>query len=286
MSGFIHPTAQIAEGAVIGEDVRIGPSAIIGPDVRVGARTRIGPLVVIDGHTTVGEDNVIVGQASLGGPPQDLSYRGEPTLLEIGDRNTIREFVSINRGTVKGGGVTRIGSNNLIMACCHVAHDCEMEDNIVLSNSSGLAGHVKVGRNANLSGMCGIVHFVTIGDFAFLAGMTRLARDVPPYMIVEGHEGRVRGVNTVGLTRGGVPEEDQEALKRAYRRLFRSAKPQSAALEEMRGEEHESTYVANLVKAMTDMEGAVRGRTREAQRDGFMELGRERMRSMGAPGYA
>jgi UDP-N-acetylglucosamine acyltransferase len=285
MSGFIHPTAQIAEGAVIGEDVRIGPSAIIGPDVRVGARTRIGPLVVIDGHTTVGEDNVIVGQASLGGPPQDLSYRGEPTLLEIGDRNKIREFVSINRGTVKGGGVTRIGSDNLIMACCHVAHDCEMEDNIVLSNSSGLAGHVKVGRNANLSGMCGIVHFVTIGDFAFLAGMTRLARDVPPYMIVEGHEGRVRGVNTVGLTRGGVPEEDQEALKRAYRRLFRSAKPQSAALEEMRGEEHESTYVANLVKAMTDMEGAVRGRTREAQRDGFMELGRERMRSMGAPGY-
>lgn len=285
MSGFIHPTAQIAEGAVIGEDVRIGPSAIIGPDVRVGARTRIGPLVVIDGHTTVGEDNVIVGQASLGGPPQDLSYRGEPTLLEIGDRNTIREFVSINRGTVKGGGVTRIGSDNLIMACCHVAHDCEMDDNIVLSNSSGLAGHVKVGRNANLSGMCGIVHFVTIGDFAFLAGMTRLARDVPPYMIVEGHEGRVRGVNTVGLTRGGVPEEDQEALKRAYRRLFRSAKPQSAALEEMRGEEHESTYVANLVKAMTDMEGAVRGRTREAQRDGFMELGRERMRSMGAPGY-
>lgn len=285
MSGFIHPTAQIAEGAVIGEDVRIGPSAIIGPDVRVGARTRIGPLVVIDGHTKVGEDNVIVGQASLGGPPQDLSYRGEPTLLEIGDRNTIREFVSINRGTVKGGGVTRIGSDNLIMACCHVAHDCEMEDNIVLSNSSGLAGHVKVGRNANLSGMCGIVHFVTIGDFAFLAGMTRLARDVPPYMIVEGHEGRVRGVNTVGLTRGGVPEEDQEALKRAYRRLFRSAKPQSAALEDMRGEEHESAYVANLVKAMTDMEGAVRGRTREAQRDGFMELGRERMRSMGAPGY-
>lgn len=285
MSGFIHPTAQIAEGAEIGEDVQIGPSAIIGPDVRVGARTRIGPLVVIDGHTTVGEDNVIVGQASLGGPPQDLSYRGEPTLLEIGDRNTIREFVSINRGTVKGGGVTRIGSDNLIMACCHVAHDCEMDDNIVLSNSSGLAGHVKVGRNANLSGMCGIVHFVTIGDFAFLAGMTRLARDVPPYMIVEGHEGRVRGVNTVGLTRGGVPEEDQEALKRAYRRLFRSAKPQSAALEEMRGEEHESTYVANLVKAMTDMEGAVRGRTREAQRDGFMEIGRERMRSMGAPGY-
>ena len=147
MSGFIHPTAQIAERG----DRRgraIGPSAIIGPDVRVGARTRIGPSWS-SMATTVGEDNVIVGQASLGGPPQDLSYRGEPTLLEIGDRNTIREFVSINRGTVKGGGVTRIGSDNLIMACCHVAHDCEMDDNIVLSNSSGLAGHVKVGRNTS-----------------------------------------------------------------------------------------------------------------------------------------
>lgn len=285
MSQKIHKTAQIAEGAEIGEDVQIGPSAIIGPNVRVGARTKIGPLVVIDGHTTVGEDNVIVGQASLGGPPQDLSYRDEPTFLEIGDRNTIREFVSINRGTVKGGGITKIGSDNLIMACCHVAHDCELEDNIVLSNSSGIAGHVKVGRNANLSGMCGIVHFVTIGEFAFLAGMTRLARDVPPYMIIEGHEGRVRGVNVVGLARGGVSEEDQEALKRAHRRLFRSAKPQSAVLEDMRGEEHESPYVANLVKAMSDMEGIVRGRAREAQRDDFMELGKKRMRELGVPGY-
>ncbi|MEL6906327.1 MAG: acyl-[acyl-carrier-protein]--UDP-N-acetylglucosamine O-acyltransferase, partial [Planctomycetota bacterium] len=164
MGQDIHHTAQIAEGAEVGDDVTIGPSAIVGPHVRIGRGTRIGPLVVVDGHTTIGEDNIIVGQASLGGPPQDLSYRGEPTMLEIGDRNTIREFVSINRGTVKGGGVTRIGSGNLIMACCHVAHDCEMEDNIVLSNSSGLAGHVKVGRNANLSGMCGIVHFVSIGE--------------------------------------------------------------------------------------------------------------------------
>lgn len=286
MAQEIHKTAQVSEGAVIGDDVVIGPSAIIGPNVTVGRGTRIGPLVVVDGHTTIGEDNVIVGQASLGAAPQDLSYRGEPTMLEIGDRNTIREFVSINRGTVKGGGVTRVGSDNLIMACCHVAHDCEMEDNIVLSNSSGLAGHVKVGRNANLSGMCGIVHFVSIGEYAFLAGMTRLARDVPPYMIIEGHEGRVRGVNVVGLSRGGVSEEDQEALKRAYRRLFRAAQPQSAVLEEMRGEEHDSPYVARLVQAMSDMEGVVKGRTREAQRDAFGELGRKRMAEMGVPGYA
>lgn len=286
MSQRIHPTAQIAEGAELGEDVEIGPSTIVGPHVRIGARTKIGPLVVIDGHTTIGEDNTIVGQASLGGPPQDLSYRGEPTMLEIGDRNLIREFASINRGTVKGGGLTKIGNDNLIMACCHVAHDCELEDNIVLSNSSGLAGHVKVGRNANLSGMCGVVHFVTIGAYAFLAGMTRLARDVPPYMIIEGHEGRVRGVNTVGLARGGVPEADQEALKRAYRRLYRSATPQSAVLEDMRQEQHESPYVAELVRAMTALEGVVKGRAREAERDAFMELGRRRMREMGVPGFA
>jgi UDP-N-acetylglucosamine acyltransferase len=284
MAQDIHTTAQIADGAEIGEDVVIGPSAIIGPDVKVGDRTRIGPLVVVDGHTSIGEDNIIVGQASLGGAPQDLSYRGEPTLLEIGHRNTIREFVSINRGTVTGGGLTKIGSDNLIMACCHVAHDCEMEDNIVLSNSSGLAGHVKVGRNANLSGMCGIVHFVTIGEFAFLAGMTRLARDVPPYMIIEGHEGRARGVNVVGLARGGVGEADQEALKRAYKRIFRAAEPQSSVLTEMRAEEHESVYVTRLVEAMTSVEGAVRGRSREGQRDQFMELGRRRMGELGVAG--
>ncbi len=285
MSQQIHHTAQIADGAELGDGVVIGPSAIVGPHVKIGDRTRIGPLVVVDGHTTIGEDNVIVGQASLGAAPQDLSYRGEPTMLEIGDRNTIREFVSINRGTVKGGGVTRVGSDNLIMACCHVAHDCELEDNIVLSNSTGLAGHVKVGRNANLSGMCGIVHFVSIGEFAFLAGMTRLARDVPPYMIIEGHEGRVRGVNAVGLARGGVEEPDQMALRGAYKRIFRGDEPQSAVLEKMRGEDHESALVQQLVAAMSQMEGALRGRVREGQREDFMEVGRKLMREMGVPGF-
>ena len=285
MGTEIHPTAQVAEGAEIGEDVRIGPSAIIGPHVKIGNGTRIGPLVVVDGHTTIGEENIIVGQASLGGAPQDLSYRGEPTLLEIGDRNTIREFVSINRGTVKGGGITRIGSNNLIMACCHVAHDCELEDNIVLSNGSGIAGHVKIGRNANLSGMCGVVHFVSIGEFAFLAGMTRQALDVPPYMIVEGHEGRVRSVNFVGLERGGVPEADREALRRAHRRLYRTKSPLGAVLEEMRNEEIESPYVARLVAALTERENALRGRAREMRRESYEEVGRELMRKMDVPGF-
>lgn len=284
-SAKIHSTAQVADGAVIGEDVEIGPSAIIGKNVEIGARTKIGPLVVVDGHTTIGEDNMIVGQASLGGAPQDLSYRGEPTMLEIGNGNTIREFVSINRGTVKGGALTKIGNRNLIMACCHVAHDCELEDDIVLSNSSGLAGHVRVGRHANLSGMSGVVHFVSIGAYAFVAGMTRLVRDIPPYMIVDGVEGRVRGVNVVGLARGGVSDADQEALKRAYKRLYRSAQPQSAVLEAMRNEDHTSVHVARLVEAMSQMEGIVKGRAREGLRGEFMALGRKRMADRGVPGY-
>ncbi|MFT6830425.1 MAG: UDP-N-acetylglucosamine acyltransferase [Planctomycetota bacterium] len=285
MTTKIHHTAQVADGAEIGEGVIIGPSAVIGPHVKIGNGTRIGPLSVVDGHTTIGEENVIVGQASLGGAPQDLSYRGEPTRLEIGDRNTIREFVSINLGTVKGGGVTRIGSDNLIMACCHVAHDCELGDHIVLSNGSGLAGHVKIGRNANLSGMCGVVHFVTVGEFSFLAGMTRQALDVPPYMIVEGHEGRVRGVNMVGLQRGGVPKADQDALRQAHRRLFRGTTARGAVLEEMRGEEIESSYVQNLVASMTARENAVRGRAREVRREDFEVEGRALMKRMGVPGY-
>ncbi len=285
MGNLIHPTAQIAEGAEIGDDVTIGPSAIIGPHVKIGIGTRIGPLVVVDGHTTIGKENIIVGQASLGGAPQDLSYRGEPTFLEIGDRNTIREFVSINRGTVKGGGVTKIGSNNLIMACCHVAHDCELEDNIVLSNGSGIAGHVKIGRNANLSGMCGVVHFVSIGEFAFLAGMTRQALDVPPYMIVEGHEGRVRSVNYVGLERGGVSEAERDALRKAHRRLFRSHSPLSSILEEMRSETIESECVGRLVAALTARENATRGRAREMLRGEYEETGRSLMHRMGVDGY-
>ena len=167
----IHPSAQVAPGAELGRGVTVGPYSVIGPDVRIGDGTRIGPLVVIDGRTTIGEDNHIMGQASIGGPPQDLSYRDEPTLVRIGDRNTVREFVTINRGTVKGGGLTSIGSDNMIMACCHVAHDCELADHIVLSNGSGLAGHVKVESHANVSGMVGAVHFVTIGEYAFVGRM-------------------------------------------------------------------------------------------------------------------
>ena len=152
MASDIHPKADVDAKAQLGEDVRIGPYAVIGPDVVIGDRTRIGPHVVIEGVTTVGKENILFGQANIGGDPQDLSYENEPTHLEIGDGNTVREFVTINRGTVKGGGVTRIGSGCLFMACSHVAHDCSIEDGVMLANNALLAGHVAVGRGAIING--------------------------------------------------------------------------------------------------------------------------------------
>ncbi|MEZ6017800.1 MAG: acyl-ACP--UDP-N-acetylglucosamine O-acyltransferase [Planctomycetota bacterium] len=273
----IHPSAQIAPQAELGEGVVVGPYAVIGPNVRIGARTRIGPLVVIDGHTTIGEDNRIVGQASIGGPPQDLSYRDEPTLTRIGDRNTIREFVSINRGTIKGGGLTSIGSDNLIMACCHVAHDCELEDKIVLSNGSGLAGHVKVCHNANVSGMVGAVHFVTIGEFAFVGGLSRLSHDVPPFMIVDGDGGIVRNLNVVGLQRGGVSDEDIRALRDAFKRIYRSGASRQSMVDEMLAEGPTNPQVLKLLDHLARTAEGLKGRYRESLREEFSRLGVKRI---------
>ncbi len=273
----VHPTAQIAPSAELGEGVSVGPYAVIGANVRIGARTKIGPLVVIDGHTTIGEDNRFMGQASIGGPPQDLSYRDEPTLTRIGDRNTIREFVSINRGTIKGGGITSIGSDNLIMACCHVAHDCELEDKIVLSNSSGLAGHVKVCRNANVSGMVGAVHFVTIGEFAFVGGLSRLSHDVPPYMIVDGDGGVVRNLNVIGLQRGGVNEDDIRALREAFKRIYRSGASRQSVIDEMLAEKPENPRVQKLLEHLSRTAEGLKGRYRESLREEFTRLGVRRI---------
>jgi UDP-N-acetylglucosamine acyltransferase len=278
-SAKIHPTAVIASGAEIGVDVEIGPYSVVGSHVRIGDRTKIGPQVVIDGVTTIGEDNLIVGQAGLGGPPQDLSYKGEPTQLVIGDRNTIREFVTINRGTVKGGGLTRIGSDCLLMACSHVAHDCDVRDRIIMANNVMLAGHVFVGENANISGGSAAHHFVTIGAFAYVGGMTRMVQDVPPYMILEGHPSRVRGVNKIGLARGGQVAEQIEALETAFRRIYRSGNTRKQTLDELKSEFGSMALVMNLVHALEDTEKGAKGRFRESRRDEFLRQGQERVLS-------
>jgi len=277
METKIHPTAMIAPGAELGIGVEIGPYSVVGAGVRIGDRTKIGAQVVIDGVTTIGEDNLIVGQAGLGGPPQDLSYKGEPTQLVIGDRNTIREFVTINRGTMKGGGVTQIGSDCLLMACSHVAHDCELKDRIILANNALLAGHVFVGENANISGGSAAHHFVTIGAFAYVGGMTRMVQDVPPFMILEGHPSRVRGVNKIGLTRGGQTVDAVEELELAFRRIYRTGNTRKQTLEELKLEFPNSKLVMSLVHALEDTEKGSKGRFRESRREEFMRLGKERI---------
>ncbi len=273
MATKIHPTAVIDRGAELGKDVEIGPYTIVGANVKIGDETRIGPQVVIEGVTRIGSRNRIVGQASLGGPPQDFSYRGEPTMLEIGNDNLIREFVTINRGTVKGGAVTRVGDSCLFMACSHVAHDCILEDKVILANNVMLAGHVLIGKGANISGGVGAHHFCTVGEYSYVGGLTRIEHDVPPYMIVEGHRSRVRNVNLVGLQRAGFSEEEIESLRAAYRKLFRSSTPRAQAVEELRLAGEVPEIVQRLMQSLERTEAGKRGRYRESLREDFAREG-------------
>ena len=275
MASSIHPTAVIQSGAELGVDVEIGPYTVVGAGVRVGDRTRIGPQVVIDGRTRIGEDNLVVSQANLGGPPQDLSYRGEQTRLEIGDRNVIREFVTINRGTVKGGGTTFVGNDCLFMACSHIAHDCEIGNNVILGNNVMLAGHVKVCDRANVSGGAAAHHFTTVGSHAYVGGMTRMIQDVPPFMILEGHPSRVRGVNVIGLQRAGFTDEVIAELRNAYKRIYRSTDPRKFILEELRADPGASEALLELIDSLQKTERGVKGRYRESLREEYARIGAE-----------
>ena len=275
MSPTIHPTAVVSPKAELAEGVEIGPHCYVGPHVRIGRGTRIGPQVVIDGHTTLGEENVVHGLASLGGAPQDLSYRGEATRLEIGNRNTVREFVTVNRGTIKGGGITRIADDCLLMACCHIAHDCEISSGVILANNVLLAGHVLVGERANISGSSAAQHFVTIGAFAYVGGLTRMAQDVPPYMILEGHPSKVRGANQIGMRRAGISEDEIEAARQAYKSIWRREGLRREIFAELVQQYPDSEVVANLLASLKDSEQGGKGRYRESKREDFMAAGRK-----------
>jgi len=275
MSASIHPTAVVSDQAELADEVQIGPHCYIGPHVRIGRGTRVGPQVVIDGHTTLGEENNIHGLASLGGAPQDLSYRGEDTRLEIGARNTVREFVTINRGTIKGGGITKIADDCLLMACCHIAHDCEISSGVILANNVLLAGHVFVGERANVSGSSAAQHFVTIGAYAYVGGLTRMAQDVPPYMILEGHPSKVRGANQIGMRRGGIDEEEIEAVRDAYKAIWRGEGLRREIFAKLEERYPDSPAVNHLLSALKDSEQGGKGRYRESKREAFMALGRK-----------
>ena len=229
MSGKIHPTAIIHEGAQVHPSVSVGAYSIIGAHVTIGAGTQIGPHCVIEGHTTIGVDNHVFQFASLGAQPQDKKYAGEPTRLVIGDRNTIREFCTFNTGTAQDAGVTRVGDDNWIMAYVHIAHDCVVGNHTILANNATLAGHVHLGDWVILGGLTGVHQFVKIGAHAMAGFASRVAQDVPPFMMIEGNPLAVRGFNIEGLRRRGFTPEHLKAVKQMHRLLYRQSLTLEAA---------------------------------------------------------
>jgi UDP-N-acetylglucosamine acyltransferase len=229
----IHTTAIIDSGAELADGVKVGPYSVIGSGVSIGQDTEIGPHVVVKGPTIIGRENHIFQFASIGDDPQDKKYAGEATRLEIGDRNTIREYCSINRGTVQDQGLTRIGNDNWIMAYVHIAHDCTIGDNVILANNATLAGHVHVGNHVTFGGFSGAHQFCSVGDHAFLGMYSGVNRDVPPYVMISGNPGEPKGVNLEGLKRRGFEREQLRNIRNAYRVLYRSGILLQEATEEI-----------------------------------------------------
>jgi UDP-N-acetylglucosamine acyltransferase len=232
----IHSTAIVDPRAELDTSVEVGPFAVIGPQVHIDAGTTIGAHAVIEGRTRIGKRNRIFQLAALGAIPQDLKYAGEPTELEIGDENQIREFSTLHIGTAAGGGVTRVGNRNLIMANAHVAHDCQVGNEVVLANGVALAGHVEVGDHAILGGLSAVHQFTRIGQHAFLAGGAMVTMDVAPYCMVQGDRAELTGLNTVGLGRNGFSTEAIGHIKSAYKLLFRSGLQMHEALAKVKAE--------------------------------------------------
>jgi UDP-N-acetylglucosamine acyltransferase len=218
----IHPSALVDRAASLDDDVDVGPYAVIGPGVEVGSGTRIGPHAILEGPSRIGRGNRIHAHAVIGGAPQDKKYRGEPTRLEIGEGNTFREFVTVNRGTVQDAGVTRIGSDNWVMAYVHIAHDCIVGDHTILANTVNLAGHVQIGDWVILGGYTGVHQFCKIGAHAMTGVGTVVLHDIPPFVMASGNTAAAHGLNTEGLRRRGFDAETIQALKQAYKTIYRS----------------------------------------------------------------
>jgi UDP-N-acetylglucosamine acyltransferase len=242
----IHPTAIIDGQACIDESVEIGPYCIITGEVTIKKGTKLGSHVVIQGKTEIGENCTISPFASLGGPPQDISYIDDDTALIVGNNNVIKEYVTMNRGTKKGGGVTTVGDNNFIMAYVHIAHDCHVGNYAIMANCATLAGHVEIADSVHFAGLCAVHQFCRIGKLAFVSGLTGVPKDVPPFMIAAGSRAKLYGLNVVGLERHGFAKEEISKLKKAYRILFRSALPLTESIKIIK-EELAGGHINDLV---------------------------------------
>jgi UDP-N-acetylglucosamine acyltransferase len=254
---IIHPTAIIHSTAQLGDDVRVGPYCVIGQDVRIGAGTELISHVVVGRDTLIGQGNRIYPFASVGFAPQDLKYRGEPTRAEVGDNNTIREYVTINRGTEGGGGITRLGDDNFLMAYTHVAHDSIVGSRTIFANAASLAGHVEVQDDATVGAFSGVHQFCRVGAHGFIGGYSAVNKDVLPYSRTVGNRAKCYGVNTIGLQRKGIDEESIKAVNRAFRILTGSKLNTSQALDRIREELSGVDEVDFLVRFVEESERGV-----------------------------
>ena len=252
----IHPTALVHPDAELGEGVEIGPYSIVAGTVKIGDRTQVGAHAVIEGHTTIGEECEIFTGAVIGSVTQDKKYDGGTSYLKIGDRNKIREYVTINPGT-KEGTETVIGDNNLLMAYSHVAHDCVIHNHVVLANAATLAGHVLIEDRAIIGGLSGVHQFVRIGTLAIIGGCSKVVQDVPPFMMADGHPAQVHGINSVGLDRAGISKEDKNLIKKAYKILFRSGVAVKNGVAQIQKEIPLTPPIETLLRFLKDSERGI-----------------------------
>jgi len=264
----IHPTAIVDPKAQIADGVAIGPYSVIGPEVTVGENCAIHNHVTLTGCTTLGQRVQLFSGAVVGEIPQDLKYQGEKTTLSVGDGTVIREYATLHTGTALGGGHTEVGRNNLIMAYVHIAHDCQLGDNIVIANGAQLAGHVRVEDYARISGLAALHHFVRIGTCSFVAGCAKLSIDVPPFTLADGHPARIRGLNREGLKRRGLSDEAMRAMKEAYRLCYDHELPRAQAYQEISARGYDKVpEVALFVAFLQAVAKGKHGRALEAERE-------------------
>jgi len=266
MSAIIAQTAVVDPRARLGRNVRVGHFCVIGPDVQIGDDTLIEDHVIVSGVTTIGEGNHIFPGVVIGSHPQDVSYQGSPTRVEIGDGNVFREYCTVNRGTEKEEGVTRVGDNNYFMTGSHVAHDCRLGDRIVIANNCMLGGHVHIGNDVTIAGGVGIHHFASVGQLSFVGAMSRVLHDVPPFMIVEGQPTRPRCVNVVGLKRNDYAADDIRVLSAAYKLLYRGRVGIESAKAQLLADGPIRPVLKHLFDFLENSSGGRHGRGRDRRR--------------------
>ena len=263
METQIHSTALVDPRASLGIGVQVGAYAIIEADVCIGDRTKVDAMAQVKSFTTLGVDNHVHAYACIGGPPQDLKYQNQETSLEVGDRNCIREYVTLNRGTEDGGAVTRVGSDCMLMAYAHVAHDCQLGDEVILANAATLAGHVQVGEKSVIGGLSAVHQFVRIGEYVFIGGKTGVPQDVPPYMLTVGERAQLYGLNKIGLRRRGFSKEAISDLKKSYQIIWRSGLSRRDSLEQVSATLGHYPEVKNLVEFIRNSKRGIASSVKE-----------------------